>query len=56
MNKIKTPLIEWQYANSAGSQQHMQTAYDRLFNLAWQRILEKYNQQHISLWMTIKDN
>lgn len=56
MNKTKTPTVEWHYVNAPSSSEHMQTAYNRLFDIAWQRLLEKYEQQHITLWITNKDN
>jgi len=56
MRRIKAPKIEWHYVNAPDSPQRLQSAHDRLLNLAWQRLLDKYERQHITLWITIKDN
>lgn len=55
MRKVKALEIEWRYMNAPESPERLQSAYDRLFGLAWQRLLKKYEQRHISLWITIKD-
>lgn len=45
MRKVKPIKIEWIYVNSPESEERIQRAYNRIFDIAWANILRKREEK-----------